>query len=122
MRTIRDSVLFDYLTRVYDENGDLWKALFDDTTPKIEFERWTQLDHIEVKKGGFYFIDVGTNDKDGSFVIRPCIDVGEWTDEDEAQLRELRRRKARFLRDKGRKRRYSPKMRYRKSLSKTKDT
>src|SRR5690554_2885193 len=44
---------------------------------------------------------------------------GKWTDEDEAQLRELRRRKARFLRDKGRKRRYSPKMGYRKSLSKT---
>ena len=33
---------------------------------------------------------------------------GKWTDEDEAQLRELRRRKARFIRDKHRKKKYAP--------------
>jgi hypothetical protein len=107
MRTIRNTALFEHLQQIRDKKGDLWKALFEDTTPKIEFEKWTQLDHIDVKNGGFYFIDVGTNDRDGSFVIRPTL-YEQWTIEDETKLKELRRRKARFIRDKHRKKKYAP--------------
>jgi len=79
MITIRNNELFKELKEKYDKGAtekELWKTLFKD-----DFERKDLripyfaggLDHVEVKAKGIYFIDMGANNKDNSFVIRPEI-------------------------------------------------
>ena len=72
MKTIRNTKLFSEL-----ENKPEWETLFDEsgfikeTIPVLA----GGLDHIEVKRKGIYFYDIGMSSagyiKDNSFVVRP---------------------------------------------------
>jgi hypothetical protein len=86
MKTIRDTRLFEKLISVIEDDQasykDVWRALFYkdvDGSPCIEnvyMPRLTGgLDHWERKKKGVYFYDRGCNGWDGSFVIRPELEV-----------------------------------------------
>jgi hypothetical protein len=80
MITIRDTKLFNELVEESKmENGDTWNALFVDCPEHSKIVPKNNnipvfaggLDHIDVKPRGVYFYDIGCNDRDHSFVIRP---------------------------------------------------
>lgn len=72
MKTIRNSALFAELKQKPE-----WKTLFSGPSydPELKDNRIPGLtgglDHIDVKKKGVYFHDIGSNGGDNSFVIRP---------------------------------------------------
>ena len=68
MKKIRDPKLFKELSK----SEDLWKCLFDSDgrlkNNEIPYLKGG-LDHIETKKKGYYFHDIGSNGKTNSFAI-----------------------------------------------------
>jgi len=70
MIEIRNTFLFEKIMN----SEDKWNALFKNNQGTIEDIRipvfFGGLDHIDVKKNGIYFHDMGCNGKDNSFVIR----------------------------------------------------
>lgn len=72
MKIIRDTKLFD---KIKDSNYGAWDALFSDDQGTLENEGtptfFGGLDHIDMKKRGVYYHDIGCNGKDNSFVVRP---------------------------------------------------
>ena len=68
MIIIRDTKLFNELKEKPE-----WNTLFDGTNLKgVGIPILSGgLDHIDVKPKGIYFYDIGCNNKDNSFVIRP---------------------------------------------------
>jgi len=71
MKTIRDNKWFEILKK----GGTLQDII--DSEPwqsqsyiQGQFSLAGGLDRIKTTKKGFYFYDIGLNDKDGSFVIR----------------------------------------------------
>lgn len=70
MIEIRNTFLFEKIMN----SEDKWNALFKNNQGTIEDIRipvfFDGLDHIDVKKNGIYFHDMGCNGKDNSFVIR----------------------------------------------------
>lgn len=75
MKTIRDTKLFKDLI----ETDYPWRTLF---LPEDQGEFRNSeipnllggIDHIEYKKKGVYFHDIGCNNRDNSFVIRPELE------------------------------------------------
>jgi hypothetical protein len=92
MKTIRNTELFKILKKTWTtyegkmpskkywtagetEMDILWNALHEPGQDHILIDPETPhliggLDHCEITKKGFYFHDIGCNDKDNSFVIR----------------------------------------------------
>ena len=72
MKTIRDTKLFD---KIKGDNNDAWDALFVDDQGSLENDEiptfFGGLDHIDTKKRGVYYYDIGCNGNDNSFVVRP---------------------------------------------------
>lgn len=70
MKTIRNSKLFHEL-----QKNPEWETLFQNNEGTLKDNLipilFGGLDHIEMRKNGVYFIDIGCNGKDNSFVIRP---------------------------------------------------
>lgn len=70
MKTIRNSELFEKIANA----EDVWNALFKDDEGTLEDDDipvfFGGLDHIDVKPKGVYFHDMGSNEKDNSFVVR----------------------------------------------------
>lgn len=85
MIEIRNTNLFEKIMN----STDMWNALFKDDAGTIEDFRipvfFGGLDHIDIKKNGIYFHDIGSNDKDNSFVIRK--EVGMKLDEMDTEVR-----------------------------------
>lgn len=73
MIEIRNTKLFQKIM----DSEDRWNVLFKDDVGTLEDMRipvfFGGLDHIDVKKNGIYFHDIGCNGKDNSFVIRKEI-------------------------------------------------
>jgi len=73
MKVIRNTKLFEKIMN----SEDAWNALFKDNEGTIEDSRIPVfaggLDHVDVKKNGIYYYDIGCNGKDFSFVIRKEI-------------------------------------------------
>lgn len=72
MIIIRDTKLFN---KIKDDNNDAWGALFVDDQGSLENDEiptfFGGLDHIDIKNRGVYYHDIGCNEKDNSFVVRP---------------------------------------------------
>ena len=70
MITIRNTNLFNEL-----KANPKWDTLFNFQEPELKDSEIPTLtgglDHIDVKAKGIYFHDIGCNNRDHSFVIRP---------------------------------------------------
>ena len=76
MKTIRNTKLFNEISDLTEIDDQAWSALFSDDYEKKDMDIPTLaggLDHVDRKKNGIYFHDIGCNGKDNSFVIRPKI-------------------------------------------------
>jgi hypothetical protein len=74
MKTIRNTKLFNEIKDLTGTDTEVWETLFDeDFCLKDNFIPTLHggLDHVDRKKTGIYFHDIGCNGKDNSFVIRP---------------------------------------------------